>query len=241
MMEVLSRNELDAGARDMITRTLLVEEMYVLYRRGATLEQVGLQAGISAERVRQLFKGAGLKTRSRGQRVQRKHELSKVAVREILKAQIPLNRYRTLRRKPAPKRYEDHELLGFLRKAGAARRGPLSLVFYDRWAVGRYTSDGRRWPTHQTHCKRFGSWSKALNEAGMQANEQQAGCGMAFDADKCLRAIRVVHQKLGRTPTANEYTRYARDSAGQLPSLTTIRNRHGSWLTASHKALGQVD
>jgi hypothetical protein len=153
-------------------------------------------------------------------------------VREILEAQIPLYRYRTLRRKPAPKRYEDHELLGFLRKAGAARRGTLSLVFYDGFADGRYTRDGRRWPTHQTHCKRFGSWSKALHAAGMQANEQVAGCGVEFDADRCIGAIGMVQRKLGRRPTACEYTRWARESAGELPSLSTIRNRCGSWLEA---------
>jgi hypothetical protein len=224
--------ELDAGARDMITRTLLVEEMYVLYRQGATLDEVGVQAGITAERVRQLFKGAGLKTRSPAQAGRLKRELPKAAVREILKTQIPLHQYRTLRRKPAAKRYEDHELLGFLRKAGAARRATLSLAFYDDFANGRYTTDRRRWPTHQTHCKRFGSWRNALHAAGMQANEQLAGCEAAFDADHCLQAIQIVQRKLGRTPTSLEYTRCARDSAGSLPSLSTIRNRCGSWLAA---------
>jgi hypothetical protein len=245
IVDVLSRNEtvqtfrnripgeLDAGTRDMFTRTVLVEEMYVLYRQGATHDEIGVQAGISAERVRQLFKGAGLKTRSPAQAGRLKRKLSKVAVREIpLKTQIPLHQYRTLRRKPAPKRYSDQELLGFLRKAGAARRGTLSLVFYDDFANGRYTADRRRWPTHQTHCKRFGSWSKALHAAGMQANEQLAGCGVEFDADRCLQAIQAVHRKLGRTPTSPEYSRCARDSAGSLPSLSTIGNRCGSWLAA---------
>jgi len=39
--------------------------MHALYRQGATLEEVGEQYGITRERVRQLFKEAGLATRSR--------------------------------------------------------------------------------------------------------------------------------------------------------------------------------
>jgi hypothetical protein len=156
-----------------------------------------------------------------------------VDVREIpLKTQTPLHRYRTLRRKPAAKRYSDHELLDFLHTAGTARRGTLSIAFYDDFANGRYTTDRRRWPTHQTHCKRFGSWSNALRAAGMHANEQRAGREAAFDADRCLQAIRIVHRKLERTPTSLEYSRCARDSTGSLPSLSTIRNRYGSWLAA---------
>jgi hypothetical protein len=245
IVEVLSRNEtvqtfrnripgeLDAGTRDMTTRKILVEEMYDLYRQGATLDETGVRAGISAERVRQLFKRAGLKTRSPAQAGRLKRKLSKVAVREIpLKTQTPLHRYRTLRRKPAAKRYSDHELLDFLHTAGTARRGTLSIAFYDDFANGRYTTDRRRWPTHQTHCKRFGSWSNALRAAGMHANEQRAGREAAFDADRCLQAIRIVHRKLERTPTSLEYSRCARDSTGSLPSLSTIRNRYGSWLAA---------
>jgi hypothetical protein len=168
--------------------------------------------------------------------VAKEHELSKVAVREILEAEIPFHEYRALRRKPVPKRYSDHELLGFLRKAAAARRGTLTLAFYNDFAHGRHTADRRPWPTHQTHCNRFGSWRNALHAAGMHANEQRAGRGVTFDADQCLLAIHAVHRKLGKTPTAQQYARHARDSAGSLPSLSTMRNRYGSWFAALHAA-----
>ena len=39
--------------------------MHAVYQDGATLEEVGKRYGITRERVRQLFKKAGLKTRSR--------------------------------------------------------------------------------------------------------------------------------------------------------------------------------
>jgi Sigma-70, region 4 len=39
--------------------------MHSLYQTGATLEEVGERYGITRERVRQLFKKAGLETRSR--------------------------------------------------------------------------------------------------------------------------------------------------------------------------------
>jgi hypothetical protein len=146
--------DLDASIRDLITRTLSVGEMHALYERGATLDEVGTQAGITAERVSELFEQAGLRTRSKAQTDELKrqaiarraherrdalvqgfrdgrnatalaeeHKLPVYAVREILEAEIPAHEYRALRRGPVPKRYADHELLGFLRKAGAARRG----------------------------------------------------------------------------------------------------------------------
>jgi hypothetical protein len=259
--------KLNPGTRHLITRTLSVGQMHALYERGATLGEVGAQAGISAERVSQLFKKARLQTRSKAQidelkrqaiarraherrdviverfrdtrnvaAVAKEHELSKLAVREVLEAEIPVHEYWTLRRKPVPKRYADHELLGFLRKAGTARGGALTIAFYNDFAHGRHTADRRPWPTHQTHCKRFGSWRNALHAAGMHANEQRAGRGVTFAADQCLQAINAVHQQLGKTPTAQQYARHARDSAGSLPSLSTIRNRHGSWFAALHAA-----
>ncbi len=39
--------------------------MHAVYQDGATLEEVGKRYGITRERVRQLFKKAGLKTRRR--------------------------------------------------------------------------------------------------------------------------------------------------------------------------------
>ena len=259
--------KLNPGTRDLKTRTLSVGQMHALYERGATLGEVGAQAGISAERVSQLFKKAGLQARSKAQidelkrqaiarraherrdvivesfrdtrnisAVAKEHELSKLAVREILEAEIPFHEYRALRRMPAPKQYSDQELLGLLREAGAARGGVLTIAFYNDFAHGRHTADRRPWPTHQTHCNRFGSWRNALHAAGMQANEQRAGRGVTFDADQCLQAIKAVHQQLGKTPTAQQYARHARDSAGSLPSLSTIRNRYDSWLAALHAA-----
>jgi AraC-like DNA-binding protein len=264
-LDVLGK--LNTGTRDLKTRTLSVGQMHALYERGATLGEVGAQAGISAERVSQLFKKAGLQTRSKAQidelkhqaiarrahehkdvilerfrdtrnvaAVAKEHELSKLAVREILEAEIPFHEYRALRRTPAPKQYSDQELLGFLREAGAAREGVLTIAFYKAFAHGRHTADGRPWPTHQTHSNRFGSWRNALHAAGMQANEQRAGRDVVFAADQCLLAIHAVHQQLGKTPTAQQYARHARDSAGSLPSLSTIRNRYDSWLAALHAA-----
>jgi hypothetical protein len=165
------------------------------------------------------------------------HKLPVFVVREIIAAEIPSHELRALRHRPVPKRYADHELLGFLREAGAARGGALTIAFYNDFAHGRHTADSRSWPTHQTHAKRFGSWLKALHAAGIQANEQRAGCGMTFGADHCIDAIRAVHQQLGKMPTAREYTQCARDSAGSLPSRSTIHNRcGGSWLAALHAA-----
>lgn len=45
-----------------------VQDMYVLYEQGATLQEIGYRFGVTREYVRQLFKAAGLKTRPRGTR-----------------------------------------------------------------------------------------------------------------------------------------------------------------------------
>jgi DNA-directed RNA polymerase sigma subunit (sigma70/sigma32) len=54
--------------------TSRAREMYSLYQRGSTLEEVGKLYGLTRERVRQLFKEADLPTRSRQEASGRKRK-----------------------------------------------------------------------------------------------------------------------------------------------------------------------
>jgi Homing endonuclease associated repeat/Sigma-70, region 4 len=164
------------------------------------------------------------------------HDLPVSAVKAILKEALPSHEYRALTYKPWPKQYTNDELISFLRQAGAAQDGILSLASYRRFAGTR--RKGRKWPTPQTYSTRFGSCVKALHAAGMQANVPHTWGGKRFDVDECLAAVRAVAQELGKPPTRQEYEQCARDSEGSLPSVTTVGKRCGGWVQAVYRAAG---
>lgn len=238
-------------------------EMYALYAEGATLEEVGAHFGITRERVRQVFREAGISTRSntethtlrhdrlvhqRGEEICAAFSLSKdidavslqlnvprVIVREIVQSRCPPPK----RRRPRARfvRYSTDELLAFLQEAGAAAPGPLSGSAYSSYARERRMSDGRLWPTCQTYVKRFGSWRGALLRAGLPATPRgRSRENRKFSEQDCIQALRVAAKTLGKVPTAAEYSALARSSRGALPSQITLRKRCGTWYQALAKA-----
>jgi hypothetical protein len=246
-----------------IERSQTVEEMHRQYLQGATLEEVGERAGITRERVRQLFKKAGLQTRTRAVAGRRKmearagrvdaeheliaqqfregkniqtladeHELAVPAIRTILRGKLSRREYLDVPTDPSPKYYPDENLLDFLRKAAHGQQGPLSVAGY-REIAGRH---GRRWASVATYRIRFGSWSGALQAAGLPARDPSPWTGKRISRDECLAAVRAVTQTLGKIPTSEEYDRCARESNGSLPSLATVKHRCGGWLQALRTA-----
>jgi hypothetical protein len=206
-----------------------VEQMYAMYRGGASLRAVGEQFGISGERVRQLFGAAGLETRSRTE------------VEEILRAERekragPGEETPTRIRRPAEwveKKYSDAELLEILRTTSSELGGILTAHRYDEFAIGRTFADRRPWPSHQTHFLRFGSWRGALLTAGLPANPSSPISGQRiFGLGQCVDAVRHVRRELGQMPSVKGYETVARRSNGALPSAATVRNRCGSWSEA---------
>jgi hypothetical protein len=254
--------------------------MYALYEQGATLEEVGICFDITRERVRQIFKAAGLPTRPRGEvstmKVYSDEELLR-CLREAASAlsgaltsgdynqlahsqrfadgrpwpihQTHRNRFgswakaleaagvQRRARKELAKRYSDAELLDCLRHADSMLGRALTQSAYDEFARGQRLADGRPWPTHQTHMKRFGSWRSALQGASLAlAAKPSGGSTRTFTDEDCVEAIHTLARELGRPPTVAEYDRLARRSGGRLPSLPTVRNRYGTWT----RALGAV-
>jgi Homing endonuclease associated repeat len=131
------------------------------------------------------------------------------------------------------KKYTDEELLQILRETSEALGGVLTTHAYDEYAEGRTFSDGRPWPSHQTHFHRFGSWRRSLLSAGLAANPSSAISGQRlFDRGQCIDAVRHVGRKLGGKPSLRQYETFARKSNGGLPSAATVRNRCGSWSDA---------
>lgn len=207
-----------------------VEEMHALYRAGSSLRAVGAEFGISAERVRQLFHDHGLGTRSRGARkalLKRDREKRKLDER---------GKGDENSRQPSAwigKKYTDEELLQVLRETSEALGGVLTTHAYNEYAEGRTFSDGRSWPSHQTHFQRFGSWRQSLLSAGLAANPSSPISGQRiFHRGQCIDAVRHVGRELGGKPSLKQYETFARKSNGGLPSGATVRNRCGSWSDA---------
>jgi hypothetical protein len=142
---------------------------------------------------------------------------------------VPISERRARRKKPS-QIYSETELIEFLQIASQTLGGVLTTAAYTEFARTRKTSDGRRWPTHQTHFKRFGSWRKALAAAGLAANPTSAISGKTlFQTEHCIDAVRAVSREIGKVPTASAYDAAARRSGGALPSQATVRNRCGTW------------
>ena len=237
-------------------------EMYELYVEGATLKEVGARFDLTAERVRQIFRSAGLPSRSTSGTIamQRDHlkqhrreeicaafseykDIDQVArrlrvpqrvVKEVVESHFPKTEYS--RRKVILRRYADDELIASLQEASVSVQGVLTIAAYTDYAEARRTSDGRLWPTHQTYSKRFGSWREALQAAGLKANPPGPMTGhRQFDEAHCVDAVRVAARELGKVPTATEYDAFAKASGGALPSQATVRHRCGTWYKALAK------
>ena len=170
-------------------------------------------------------------------------EIGRATILEVLRAELPPRERVAVRSRlgPAPgtvpakarRRYSDEELIAFLREAGAALGGTLSANAYDAFARGRRTSDGRRWPTKQTAWNRFGSWCGAVQAAGLDTHPS-SGVGLRerFNREQCVEAVRALCEHLERPPSRSEYERRARESAGELPSVSTVGVRCGGWSEA---------
>ncbi len=249
--------ETPANAKRLAAKRQRTMDAYAIYMDGATLEEVGEALGVTRERVRQLFREEELPVRTHSaaadNRRERQFSENKVEIRaafeqlgdvdavieqlslpewlvkEVLRDQLPRRR----KRKATPKQYSDEELMGFLQGASAAIGGVLSTKAYTKYARTQVTTDGRPWPTHQTHMLRFGSWRNAVQAAGLAANPSSPIAGQTlFEAGHCIDALRAAARSLGKVPTASEYDQFAQRSRGALPSAATVRHKLGLWNAA---------
>lgn len=177
-----------------------VDEMYLLYVSGQTLEQVGREFGVTRERVRQIFVAEGLRVRSVAETawIRRRREEAKAeeGAEEIVLAfkesgdygataralgmtiatvrRVVKDRvpdYRRYRKREAVGLlYSDEDLLRCLREASRASGGVLTGKAYVELAKGRSFEDGRSWPSFPTIVMRLDSWRNALRTAGLPAN-----------------------------------------------------------------------
>jgi hypothetical protein len=242
------------------------ERLAAEYAAGASLAEVGRVHGVTRERVRQVLKKHGfdmieLKRSSKEIRRQRKGEALETLVIERLRAGaspqtvaqeagVPLDTVQLLgdvhpdvmamarlERKQVTPIYSDAEILDCLQIANGELGGVMTGAEYGEVASSRRLADGRPWPGRQTAMGRFGSWRRALASAGLPANASSAMAGRRqFDQEHCIDAILEVERALGHVPSAREYDIYSRDHGG-VPSLATVRHRHGQWRLAVQRAI----
>lgn len=141
----------------------------------------------------------------------------------------------TARRKPGPVVYSDAEMLAVLRRL-ADPSGTLGRRTFLRL---RHHED----PSVPLYERRFGSWSRAVELAGLSATAQPvglAGRGTRWSIEQLTAALGDFVAATGST-TAADYQSWRAQHRPDAPPLGTIRYRLGSWSHAIDLALQPPD
>jgi len=81
---------------------------------------------------------------------------------------------------------------------------------------------GRKMPSSSTYMKRYGSWNKALESAGLRLNVR-----VFIPDEELLESLKMLSKELGRPPRGKE---------ARIASYSTYRKRFGTWDKALSKA-----
>ncbi len=88
-------------------------------------------------------------------------------------------------------------------------------------------------PTSQTAVQRFGSWNAALKAAGLATSSTGRAKGqLRFDAaayDRAISAFAADCETRGVPATYKEYSAFAAERKGEVPSAAAVRKFYGSW------------
>lgn len=182
--------------------------MYELYEQGATLEEVGICFALTRERVRQIFRDAGLHTRSVG-------EASRLA-----------------------KTYSEQELSDCLRFVEEAFAGVPGRSEYDAFARARRLADGRAWPTGRAYAHRYGSWRSALQAVGVrQTRKTRAKMYSNEEIIGCLQTANGTLGGVLSHAAYDQFARGQRFADGRpWPTWQVSANRFGAWSQALRQA-----
>lgn len=224
-----------------------------LYTNGQTLAQIGQTYNITRERVRQILAANGVERRGPGkvpadgyatwarehgdaiEAELRAHANRKTALAAIhaVHPELPITWLRRLCQARIERtewagryqnlsRYSDDELIAALRRY--ATDGHISGKRYE--ALANPTTD----PSRSTFTLRWGSWSAALEAAGLTPNPTRRSYERTWTTDELLDVIRryiADAQQAGRHPSIEEYLRWRYHQPTRQPSLSTLRNQTG--------------
>lgn len=119
--------------------------------------------------------------------------------------------------------YTDEELLDILRELAAARDRPLTK---------RDVADAEDCPDPTTFERRFGSWNTAKKQAGLETLGKGEGSRQKMYSDDEL----LDHLRQRASEVSGNLTEAAMDAAPDYPSVSTYRDRFGSWTQAKNAA-----
>lgn len=233
--------------------------MHKRYEDGSTLRELGDQHGITYERVRQLFNEFGFDTQKQHKRLtiasyQQKfeaweredeiHDLYKeLGTVEAVAHRIELPRQavapvlagmelrQLYRRRGASPAYKKEFIKASLRKAAKRTGEPLTIPAY------RKIAPEMGLPADLTIIKAFGSWQVACEAAGVKVNPAEGPRRGSITSEQCIEAIRECAKDLGRVPSYEKYSKWAR--AHKKPSGPTVRVKIGPWSKALLQAFGE--
>lgn len=234
------------------------EAIVAMAKTGLTYEEIGRTIGLTRERVRQILKLAGITgSTTRGARnaakataleadrhlilewakgnpglgvrdAERALGLKQGRVAEALGAEAGRVFVRQ-RRNPAL-RYTDADLVRALRAAAAVKGDPMTIVAYEQYVA---RNGG---PSGVLVVKRFGTWKKACQAAGLGTNAFPGNLNRRWGQGQLVEILLDYFNSTTARGTFDDYCRWAGQNADR-PSGATVRDRFGSWTAAKRAAL----
>lgn len=121
--------------------------------------------------------------------------------------------------------YPDSQLINALKTAADVHDGHISAPIYDK-----LRTNGMDLPTRSVIEMRYGSWSYALDAAGIPTNPAPR---KSYKRANYVGAVKTVWNALGRPPSVTDYIVYRRVHPElNLPCDAIIRRNLRSWVTA---------
>lgn len=232
--------------------------MVTMAKTGMTYEEIGCAFGLTRERVRQVLKKAGITgSTTRAARAAIKAQALESDRERILEwakanpglgardaeAALGLKEGRVaealgvevgrvfVRQKPnASVRYTDDDIVRALQEAAFVQGNPMSKVAYDEYV------EAFGGPSGVLVAKRFGTWKKACQAAGLGVSSLPGNCNRRWGQGELVDILLDYFSSEGARGTYDDYARWAKEVPGR-PSEPTIRNRFGSWTAAKRAAL----
>lgn len=248
-----------------------------LYNQGKSFTEVGKEVGFSRQAIYNRFVKEGVPIRDKKASAAAKAEnaLSEAtdqrediwrmlsigkSIREVAKElKLPIKSvkevYKTLpeltRRqisyKGSSAEYTDADILLCLQDvAENLGRESLGVTAYSKW---RTENQGEgEFPHAMTIIKRFGSWTKAIESAGLEVTKRPTRLGgQSYSDEKIISSVRMAGRLFEHPPSIAEYSsltfynEFLTDDDGTrhgVPSANTIIKRYGGWINALVAAFG---
>jgi len=220
------------------------------YQSGLTMESIAQGYGLSRERIRQILSDNDIESRSLTQANEEAYrnwvlengdEVNETfdRVRSIsgTAAALPTHpttwvrrflsnrKHESIRTKGSEKFWNRERLIAVVKDASID--GVLTIPRYQRWRNSGVKFEGRTPPTHAIIVWTFGSWNKALLEAGITSSERKNNriYSRTWSVDDAYSAVRVYSSEMmsmGKRPTFAGYGEWSHENPG-YPSNTYIR------------------